>query len=301
MLNSRRLPHECLGSTPETLRLEGEDGLVPQILGNEEHEIRESVQLLERWGAVGIDINMGCPVKKALKHNYGVALMGDMKYAAEVVAMAKRSARVPVSVKLRSGFQHDRNYLREFVLGLQEAGAQWITLHPRAAGEGRRGGARWEEIAFVRGELKIAVVGNGDVQECADAREMLRQTDCDAVMIGRAITARPWILWQAGEELGFAPPPGREGESAPRTPEEEGREYGRMLLRLMDCLEACRSPDLALRQVRFFVRTGSVWLEYGQTLWGLMNRARTLAEASAFAREFFAREQRLLGRTELRC
>src|SRR6185295_12088806 len=123
MLNSRKLPHQNLGETPETLRSSDEEGLVPQILGNDEPSIRESAVALEKWGAEGVDINMGCPVKKALRHNYGVALMGDMKYAAEVVGMAKRSTTLPVSVKLRSGMSHDRQYLKDFVLGLQENGA----------------------------------------------------------------------------------------------------------------------------------------------------------------------------------
>jgi len=300
MLNSRKLPVQPVGQTPETLRADDETGLVPQILGNEENFIRDSVKRLEDWGAEGIDINMGCPVKKALRHNYGVALMGDMKYASEVVAMAKRSSKLPVSVKLRSGFQHDRSYLKDFVTGLAESGASWITLHPRSAGEARRGEAQWDEISFVRDSLKIAVIGNGDIQVANDIFEMKQKTGCDAVMIGRAITARPWLLWQAGEQLGFLPPRGRENQSAPRLPLEEGEEYGRMLLQLMTEFQTAGDSDLALRQLRFFVRTGSVWLEFGNTLYGLMCRAKNLEEAKVLAREFFSHPQKMIQKTELR-
>lgn len=300
MLNSKKLPHQSLGETPETLRGPEEDGLVPQILGNEEPSIRDSVAALEKWGAEGVDINMGCPVKKALRHNYGVALMGDMKYAAEVVAMAKRSSELPVSVKLRSGMAHDRKFLQEFVLGLEGNGAEWITLHPRSADEGRKGEAQWEEIAFVRDILKIAVVGNGDIQIADDILKMRSETGCDSVMVGRAVTARPWILWQVGEDLGFGPPVGREGESAPRSGAEEGAEYGRMLLKIIDHFSKSPYPDLALRQLRFFVRTGSVWLEFGNTLFGVISRAKNFDEARANVQAFFACEQRMVMRTTLR-
>ncbi len=300
MLNSRKLPQQKVGETPETFRTRDEEGLVPQILGNEEAFIAESVTRLEAWGAEGIDINMGCPVKKALRHNYGVSLMGDQKYAADVVSMTKKNARVPVSVKLRSGFSHDREYLKDFVLGLAGSGADWITLHPRVAAEGRRGEAQWEEIGFVRNLLSIPVIGNGDIQEARDIFAMRSETHCDAVMVGRAMTARPWLLWQVGEQLGFSAPLGREGEQAPRTPLEEGREYGRMLLSIIEIFKKNPSPDLALRQLRFFVRTGCVWLEFGNSVFGLVSKAKNLEEAENLVREFFCADQKMSGRTELR-
>src|SRR5262245_8365908 len=91
MLSSWRLPRENVGHTPETFRESDESHLVPQILGNEEEPIAESVRRLVEWGAAGVDVNMGCPVKKALRHNYGVALMGDAEYAAHVVRITVRN------------------------------------------------------------------------------------------------------------------------------------------------------------------------------------------------------------------
>src|SRR3954466_9522367 len=123
MLNSRKLPIEDLAVTAETRRSPDESGLNPQILANEEEPIRKSVAKLEEWGAEAIDINMGCPVKKALSHNYGVALMGDAQYAKEVVRMTVKNTKLPVSVKLRAGHQNDLQYLISFVKGLEEEGA----------------------------------------------------------------------------------------------------------------------------------------------------------------------------------
>lgn len=300
MLNSRRIPGENLETTPETMRHHSETDLVPQILGNEAGPIAKSCARLEQeWGAVGIDINMGCPVKKALSHNYGVALMGDSSYAAEVVRMTVKSTSLPVSVKLRAGHQNDVDYLIKFVQGLEEAGASWITLHPRTTEQKRRGSADWSQITQVRESLKIPVIGNGDVQTVDDVINLKTETGCDLVMIGRALTARPWLLWQLGERLGFAPPPGRVG-SAPSTPDEEGAEYGRSLKTLVAYMQEHFTEELALRKFRFFIKNGSPWLLFGHDLHARSTKAKTWVEMSAMLDEFFSVAHAMTARTELR-
>lgn len=301
MLNSRRIPGENLEKTPETMRAPFEPGLVPQILGNEEEPIAQSVQRLVEWGAEAIDINMGCPVQKALKHNYGVALMGDPDYAAEVVRMTVKNSSVPVSVKLRAvGSSKEFDELLKFVSGLRDAGAAWVCLHPRTAAQKRRGSADWEQIKQLHAAVDYPVVGNGDVQTVQDALAMLEETGCDLAMSGRGLAARPWMLWQLGEELGFAPPPGKEGRKAPRTAEEEGAEYGRALLKLIDLSHHYFGHDLAMRKVRFYVRTTSVWLPFGNTLVGVCAKARTLDEMKIGVSSFFEMPQEMSLRTELR-
>jgi tRNA-dihydrouridine synthase B len=303
MLNSRRLPGEIFDRTPEVMksrRPDGEDGWVPQILGNEEKHIAPSVQKLIDYGAVGVDINMGCPVQKALKHNYGVALMGDAKYAAEVVAITKRNSSVPVSVKLRAGPQNDFQYLLDFVGGLEVAGADWVCLHPRTAGQMRRGVADWEQIKELKKHLRIPLLGNGDIQIADDVFEMLERTGADMVMSGRALAARPWLLWQVGERLGFAPPAGRSGERAPATREEEGREYGRSLVQLLDLSLEYFGESLALRKFRFHVRTTQVWLLFGMALHSQVNSAKTVAETRECLLRFFETDHEMVPRTELR-
>ncbi|HVK60465.1 MAG TPA: tRNA-dihydrouridine synthase family protein [Bdellovibrionales bacterium] len=301
MLNSRRLPKEDLIKTPETMRDASETELVPQILGNEAEPIELSVRRLQdEWGAEGIDINMGCPVKKALSHNYGVALMGDADYAAEVVRMTVKSSRVPVSVKLRAGHQNDIDYLLKFTRGLQDAGASWITLHPRTTEQKRRGSADWSQIRTVRESLSIPVIGNGDVQTVEDVENLQAETGCDMVMVGRALTARPWLYWQLGEKLGFAPPAGREGERAPQGELEEGAEYGRSLLRLLDYCEQHFKEELALRKFRFFVKTGAHWLLFGHDLYARTTKAKTFIEMRKTIEDFFSRPQPMSARTDLR-
>jgi len=301
MLNSRRIPSENLQKTPETLRNPDETHLVPQILGNEEIPIALSVKRLEcEWGARGIDINMGCPVKKALSHNYGVALMGDPSYAAQVVRMTVQNTKLPVSVKLRAGHQNDLKYLIDFIRGLEDAGCSWVTLHPRTTDQKRRGSADWSQIRSVREAISMPVIGNGDVQIVDDILALLRETGCDMVMAGRALTARPWLLWQLGEALGFGPPPGREGQRAPCGPVEEGAEYGRSLKRLLALMSEHFSDDLTLRKFRFFIRTGAPWLQFGHDLYARSTKAKNTVELALALEEFFAREQSMTSRTELR-
>lgn len=311
MLNSRRIPGEDLSTTPEAMRGVFEEGLVPQILGNEEAPIALSVKKLEEWGAQGIDINMGCPVQKALKHNYGVALMGDPAYAAEVVRMTVRHARVPVSVKLRA-VEGDFDSLLRFVQGLREAGVSWVSLHPRTAEQKRRGSADWEQIRRLRESVDFPVIGNGDIQTADDVFAMLNKTKCDLTMAGRALAARPWMLWQVGERMGFALPsraqedqlgvwdPDLQKWRAPQSREEEGAEYGRCLLELIALSRNYFGEELALRKIRFYVRTTSVWLLFGQSLISITTKAKNISELEEGVRQFFSKPVEMVGRTQLR-
>jgi tRNA-dihydrouridine synthase len=317
MLNSRRLPQENFATNPHTLRGPQETELVPQILGNEEKAISESVKkLIYEWGAEGIDINMGCPVQKALRHNYGVALMGDPEYAARIVEMTVKNSTVPVSVKLRAAPQpgkdseslntsgnysgNDFGYLHNFVQRLKEAGASWVCLHPRTAAQKRRGVADWSQITKLREAVDLPLIGNGDVQTAEDALHMLQETGCDMAMAGRALAARPWMMWQFGEMLGFAPPVGREGQRAPQGPLEEGAEYGKALLALIEHCAQYFTEDMALRKIRFHVRTTEVWLDFGQSLVGVCDKANNLKDLRISVKNFFQAPIEMCARTELR-
>lgn len=308
MLNSRRIPSENLVITPETLRRPEENNLVPQILGNEELSIQKSViRLVDEWGAAGIDINMGCPVQKALKHNYGVSLMGDADYASRVVEITKKHSLVPVSVKLRAvGSEKSAPELIKFVQKLADSGADWVTLHPRTAEQKRKGSADWSQIAELKKNISIPIIGNGDIQTFEDVLQMLNETKADKAMAGRALAARPWMMWQLGEYLKFEAPVGYENKKAPQTPEEEGAEYGKCLLRFIDyceesfMLEAGATESLTMRKIQFYIRTTHVWLEFGHALMAKTSRCQNLNDLRKAVAEFFSLEQRMNLRTELR-
>jgi nifR3 family TIM-barrel protein len=298
MLSSRRLPTERIGDRPETAFVEHET-LVPQLLANEERFIAASLKKLEGMRPAAIDINMGCPVSKVLKHNWGVALMGDPAYAEEVVRLTVKHSPWPVSVKLRTGLSDDPDYLVEFARMLEAAGAAWLTIHPRIAAQQRRGQPRWEYIARVRDAVRIPVVGNGDVQTADDALALLRETGCDGVMIGRASVARPWIHWQIADALGLPPPRGREGDAPPADGFAEGAEYARALGHFIDDCEHSFAPADAIKRLKFFVHWGGRWLDFGHELWRRMTNAHVLDDARAIAHDFFAVPQRMTARTTL--
>lgn len=299
MLSSRRLPYEDLATVPEGMVSVGDNFWVPQILGNEEKFIAESVKKLEAHGAHGIDINMGCPVKKALQHNYGVALMGDVDYAARVVEMTVRNTPLPVSVKLRAGFESDPQKLLTFTKSLQEAGASWLTLHPRTVEQKRKGSADWAQIAFLQRELKIPVIGNGDVQTVDDILAMREQTGCSMVMVGRAIVARPWLVWQYGEKMGWAPPEGKSG-FAPSTPAEEAREYLICARQMWELMNQRFRPTVAFRKYVFYIKTSAPWIDYGHFIWSKMTGCKTMEDVPAVLDQFDAQSFLMIPRTELR-
>lgn len=298
MLSSRRLPTERIGDRPETAFVDHET-IVPQLLANEERFIEASLHKLERMRPAAIDINMGCPVSQALKHNWGVALMGDPAYAEQVVRLTVKHSPWPVSVKLRTGLFDDPEYLVDFARMLEAAGAAWLTIHPRIAAQGRRGTPRWEYIARVRDAVRVPVVGNGDVQTAADALTLLRETGCDGVMIGRASVARPWIHWQIAEALGLPPPVGRDGDVAPADGFAEGAEYARALGNFIDVCERTFTTEDAIKRLKFFVHWGGRWLDFGHELWRRMTNVRGLDEARVVTADFFAVPQRMSARTTL--
>jgi len=285
MLNSRRIPSEHVNEHPETYFYDHEAGLCPQLLANEEEFIRLAVPRLESWGASAIDINMGCPVKKALRHNYGVALMGDPEYASEIVRWTVRHATVPVSVKLRAGSEKsDFAYLERFIGGLFDAGASWITLHPRTAEQKRRGDADWNVIARLKRVFSKPIVGNGDVQCYEDARAMLEETGCDRVMIGRAMMAKPWLI---------------RNEPEPDA-ETQGEWYGQFLKTVLaECVRYYSEKD-GRRRILFLITQAKPWIEYGEYLHGRLQSAQNYEEMGAALEKFFSQKQRIVKRTLLR-
>lgn len=299
MLSSRRIPSENLALVPESMKEDNEDYWVPQILGNEEFYIAAAIEKLKIHGAKGIDINMGCPVTKALKHNYGVALMGDVNYAARVVDMAVRNTTLPVSVKLRAGFQKDIGKIVDFVAAIEAAGASWVTLHPRTAEQKRRGSADWTQIQKIKKTSKIPIIGNGDIEVYQDALMMMEQTGCDMVMVGRAATARPWIFWQLGHALGWGAPEGKTG-GPPTTAEEEGHEFYLCALQMLGQMKKYFKPILVLKKYQYYIRTASVWLEYGHTLFANISKCKNAQEMEVVLHQFFATEQRMMKKTIFR-
>jgi tRNA-dihydrouridine synthase B len=290
MLNSRRVPSQHVNETPEINFRDHDWGLCPQLLANDETFIRLSVKRLEAWGASAIDINMGCPVEKALRHNYGVALMGDPQYAQEVVAHTVAIATVPVSVKLRAGLESkDFDYLHGFVDGLIEAGASWVTIHPRTAEQKRKGTADWNLIRRLKDRFRqdgkpFEIIGNGDVQCHEDIEAMFQESGCDRVMVGRAMMAKPWLI---------------RNEPEPDA-ETQGAWYGEFLLHVLSEMREYYPWVAGRRRMLFLIVWGKPWIEFGEYLQGRIQAAADYDGMEAAIRKFFSQPQRILKRSSLR-
>ena len=168
-----------------------------QIFGGEPEVMASAAMVAKEWGAELIDVNMGCPVKKVTRNGAGSALLCDPPRAAAIVRAIGQATGLPVTAKIRSGWdaQH-RNYL-QMAAALEEAGCVGLAVHPRTRAQGYAGQADWSVIAELRRHVRtMTLIGNGDVKAPEDARRMRESTGCDLVMIGRAALGNPWIFRQ---------------------------------------------------------------------------------------------------------
>lgn len=149
-----------------------------------------------------IDINMGCPVTKvAVKSNSGSALLKNTGKIEEIVKTVVDSVNIPVTVKIRSGWNHENINALEVAGIIEDAGASAITVHPRTREDRYDIPADWSIIADVKESLSIPVIGNGDIWTCYDAQKMIDETNCDAIMLGRAVRGNPWLIKQCIDYL----------------------------------------------------------------------------------------------------
>jgi nifR3 family TIM-barrel protein len=168
-----------------------------QLFGADEQHLAAAAAILTELGADIIDLNCGCPVRKVVKGGAGAALMRDPARIARLVSAMRRATDLPLTVKLRSGWDAASINAPLVARVAEEAGADAITIHPRTAVQGFSGRADWDIIAQVKRAVAIPVIGNGDVSSPHDPWRMMAETGCDAVMIGRATLGNPWLFAQA--------------------------------------------------------------------------------------------------------
>ncbi len=174
-----------------------------QIFGSDKESFVYAAKYIEETMHPDIiDINMGCPVPKvATKAQAGSALLKNPSKVYEIVKAVVDSVTVPVTVKIRSGWDEKSINAVEIAKVVEKAGASAITVHPRTRSQGYSGKANWDIIKQVKENVKISVIGNGDIKTCYDAKKMLDETGCDAVMIGRGLLGNPWLIKQCLDYL----------------------------------------------------------------------------------------------------
>jgi nifR3 family TIM-barrel protein len=191
------------GSAEAQLRAEGA-GIEPhvvQLAGCDPRWMADAVRVSEAAGARIIDINMGCPAKRVIGGYAGSALMRDLDHACRIIEATVRAASVPVTVKMRLGWDHASLNASELARRAQDLGIQAVTVHGRTRQQFYKGSADWSAIGPVSAAIDIPVTANGDIGSADDARRCLAASGATAVMVGRAAVGRPWLVGQIGAAL----------------------------------------------------------------------------------------------------
>ena len=257
-----------------------------QIMGTEPAMMAEAARVNADQGAQIIDINMGCPAKKVCNVAAGSALLRDEKKVAAILEAVVAAVDVPVTLKIRTGW--DRAHRNAVTIGriAENAGVQLLAIHGRTRADHYKGEAEYDTIAEVKQAIGIPVVANGDITTPQKARQVLEYTGADAVMIGRAAQGRPWIFREIDHYL-------RTGETLPPPSLAEVRD---ILLGHLATLYAFYGEYTGVRVARKHISWYSKGQAHGGAFRQLVNRVESAQEQLAMTRDFF---DKLIYREEL--
>ena len=178
---------------------EDEHPISAQLFGSNPVTLADAARIVEQTGFDMVDLNLGCPAKRVVACNGGSGLLRDLPLIAKIFETVRAAVTIPFTVKFRLGWNDNHIICVELARLAQESGLQSVALHARTREQGYSGQARWEHIAEVKNAVSIPVIGNGDVRTPEDACALIARTSCDAVMIGRAAPANPWIFRQIAQ------------------------------------------------------------------------------------------------------
>jgi tRNA-dihydrouridine synthase B len=198
-----------------------------QLFGRDPAVLARACKIVQDTGVDMIDLNLGCPARKIVNKCGGAALMQDLKLMESLFRAAVDAVKIPVSAKFRSGWDRESSNFIEVGKLAEDCGIAMLTLHPRTRASGFRGRSDWSKIRILKESVSVPVVGSGDIVSPQDAVDMINQTDCDMVMIGRAAMGAPWILDRVDRVL--------RGESDPGEPSLEQKveiclEFARLMI-----------------------------------------------------------------------
>ena len=178
---------------------EDEHPISAQIFGSNPATLADAARIVEQTGFDMVDLNLGCPAKRVVACNGGSGLLRDLPLIAKIFETVRAAVMIPFTVKIRLGWNDNHIICVELARIAQESGLQAVAVHARTREQGYSGQARWHHIAEVKDAVSIPVIGNGDVRTPQDACALIEKTNCDAVMIGRAAPANPWIFRQIAQ------------------------------------------------------------------------------------------------------
>ncbi|MGI6492720.1 MAG: tRNA dihydrouridine synthase DusB [Pelotomaculum sp.] len=263
--------------TGAIMDIAGETGPVAvQIFGSEPDYMSRAAAIVESRGAALIDINMGCPTPKIVKNGEGCALMREPERAVRIVKAVVERVKLPVTVKMRKGWDEKTVNAVELAQAVAEAGAAAITIHGRTRAQFYSGKADWSIIRAVKEAVKVPVIGNGDIWSPDDARAMLEETGCDAVMIGRASLGNPWIFSRTVHFL-------KCGELLPGP---RPAELLAMARRHLELLVQFKGERVAVWEMRKHAAWYTKGLRGAARLRDLINKARSREEITGLLQQF---------------
>ncbi|MDO4206324.1 MAG: tRNA dihydrouridine synthase DusB [Lachnospiraceae bacterium] len=240
MISAKALYYKNKNTLPLLQVAEGEKPIAVQLFGNEPDLLAQEALKLEDGPYDVFDVNMGCPVPKVVNNGEGSALMRDPEKIGQIVSAMTKVLHKPVTIKIRKGFSADQINAVEVAKRAEDAGAAAIAIHGRTREEYYSGHADYDIIRQVKEAVSIPVMGSGDIYKGKDAKRMLDETGCDAVMIARGARGNPWVFREVAHYL-------ETGEELPRPSIEEVKE---MVLRHARMLIDFCGENMAIRQMR---------------------------------------------------
>ena len=249
--------------------LESERPIAIQIFGSNPAICAEAAKFIEDLGtAAVIEFNLGCPAPKIIKNGEGSALMKNPKLIGEIFSAIRKATKLPISAKIRLGFDEENLNAVEVAKILESCGVDFIAVHGRTRQQFYSGAANWQEIAKVKAAVKIPVIANGDVRDYDSLDKILEVTKAEGVMIGRAAQGNPWII---GNLLNYL----RTGKkNLPPTLDERAE----VMRRHFDKLIALKGENVAIREMRSHAAWYTKGLTGGAELRNKFNRAASVEE-----------------------
>ena len=251
-----------------------------QLFGSEPEIMAETAKRIEERNFDIFDINMGCPVPKVVNNGEGSAMMKNVKLASEVVSAVVKAVKKPVTVKIRKGFSANDANAPEFARAMEEAGASAIAVHGRTREQYYSGKADWDIIAAVKQQVKIPVIGNGDIFTPEDVERMFKYTGCDAVMVARGARGNPWIFKNIKDFFKTKKPTDGTGmPEAAQIPAKPGfDEVYTMIVRHLEMLTEFKGEWTAVREMRSHIAWYSEGFPYSANLRRNINLCQSKAD-----------------------